>query len=50
MLEIGAAFGAATLEAIAKGATVFCNDIDPENLAVVTKTFLETTDEHKMSQ
>lgn len=30
VLEIGAAFGAATLEAIAKGATVFCNDIDPE--------------------
>lgn len=44
VLEIGAAFGAATLEAIAKGATVFCNDIDPENLAVVRQRFLETTD------
>jgi SAM-dependent methyltransferase len=45
VLEIGAAFGAATLEAIAKGATVFCNDIDPANLAVVRQRFLETTDE-----
>ncbi|MGX8726494.1 class I SAM-dependent methyltransferase [Legionella pneumophila] len=45
VLEIGAAFGAATLEAIAKGATVFCNDIDPENLAVVRQRFLETTDD-----
>lgn len=43
VLEIGAAFGAATLEAIAKGATVFCNDIDAENLAVVRQRFLETT-------
>ncbi|KTD66771.1 putative Methyltransferase [Legionella steelei] len=45
VLEIGAAFGAATLEAIANGATVFCNDIDPENLAVVRQRFLETTEE-----
>lgn len=45
VLEIGAAFGAATLEAIAKGATVFCNDIDPENLAVVRQRFLETMEE-----
>lgn len=45
VLEIGAAFGAATLEAIAKGATVFCNDIEPENLAVVRKRFMETTDD-----
>ncbi|VEB33665.1 class I SAM-dependent methyltransferase [Legionella cherrii] len=44
VLEIGAAFGAATLEAIAKGATVFCNDIDPENLAVVRQRFMEATD------
>ena len=44
VLEIGAAFGAATLEAIAKGATVFCNDIDPKNLAVVRQRFMETTD------
>ena len=35
MLEIGAAFGAASLQALAKGAKVFCNDIDPSNLAVV---------------
>ena len=42
LLEIGAGFGAATLEALAKGATVFCNDIDAENLAVVRKRFLET--------
>ncbi|WP_131794040.1 class I SAM-dependent methyltransferase [Fluoribacter gormanii] len=45
VLEIGAAFGAATLEAISKGATVFCNDIEPENLAVVRQRFLETTEE-----
>lgn|SRR3990167_7421614 len=45
VLEIGAAFGAATLDAIAKGATVFCNDINPENLAVVRKRLLETTSE-----
>ncbi|ASQ45115.1 class I SAM-dependent methyltransferase [Legionella clemsonensis] len=43
VLEIGAAFGAATLEAIARGATVFCNDINPENLAVVRQRFLEAT-------
>ena len=43
VLEIGAAFGAATLEALAKGATVFCNDIDPENLAVVWQRFLEAS-------
>ncbi|MGC1181338.1 class I SAM-dependent methyltransferase [Legionella sp.] len=49
VLEIGAAFGAATLEAIAKGATVFCNDIDPENLAVVRQRFMETTDDFKES-
>ncbi|HAU1368100.1 TPA: class I SAM-dependent methyltransferase [Legionella pneumophila] len=49
VLEIGAAFGAATLEAIAKGATVFCNDIDPENLAVVRQRFLETTEESSES-
>ena len=44
VLEIGAAFGAATLEAISKGATVFCNDIDPENLAVVRQRYLAATD------
>lgn len=49
VLEIGAAFGAATLAAIAKGATVFCNDIDPENLAVVRKRFLETSEDQNES-
>ena len=46
VLEIGAAFGAATLEAIAKGATVFCNDIEPENLAVVRKRYIEMAGEN----
>lgn len=41
VLEIGAAFGAATLEAIEQGATVFCNDISAENLAVIKKRFME---------
>ncbi|MDR3504325.1 MAG: class I SAM-dependent methyltransferase [Legionella sp.] len=41
VLEIGAAFGAATLETLAQGATVFCNDIDPANLAVVRQRYLE---------
>lgn len=45
VLEVGAAFGAATLAAIAKGATVYCNDIEPENLAVVRKRFLEESGE-----
>lgn len=49
VLEIGAAFGAATLEAIAKGATVFCNDVEPENLAVVRQRFLEITDDSSES-
>ncbi|WP_010655119.1 class I SAM-dependent methyltransferase [Fluoribacter dumoffii] len=49
VLEIGAAFGAATLEAIAKGATVFCNDIDTENLAVVRQRFMEITDDSSES-
>src|SRR3990167_5934847 len=35
VLEIGAAFGAASLQALAKGENIFCNDIDPNNLAVV---------------
>lgn len=45
ILEIGAAFGAATLAAIAKGATVFCNDIDACNLAVVRQRYLESRSE-----
>lgn len=40
-LEIGAAFGAATLEILAKGVPVFCNDINAENLAVVRTRFSE---------
>jgi hypothetical protein len=43
VLEIGAAFGAATLEVLAKGASVFCNDINAENLAVVRTIFSEKT-------
>lgn len=43
VLEIGAAFGAATLEALAKGVTVFCNDIDANNLAVVRSRYLRKT-------
>lgn len=43
VLEIGAAFGSATLEALATGATVYCNDINPENLAVVRRRFLENS-------
>lgn len=49
VLEIGAAFGAATLEALAKGATVFCNDIDAENLAVVRQRFIESSEESSAS-
>ncbi len=41
LLEIGAAFGTATLEALATGATVFCNDIDPANLAVICNRYLK---------
>ena len=37
VLEIGAAFGVATLAALEKGATVVCNDMAPEHLAVVVK-------------
>ncbi|KTD18008.1 hypothetical protein EAW55_08575 [Legionella jordanis] len=31
VLEIGAAFGVASLQALARGAEVFCNDISPES-------------------
>jgi hypothetical protein len=41
VLEIGAAFGAASLQALAQGATVFCNDIDPHNLAVIRNRYLK---------
>ena len=42
VLEIGGAFGGASLSAIAKGGYVFCNDIYVNNLAVVHQRFLET--------
>lgn len=41
VLEIGAAFGAASLEALSLGATVYCNDIDPKNLAVVSNRYFD---------
>jgi 2-polyprenyl-3-methyl-5-hydroxy-6-metoxy-1,4-benzoquinol methylase len=37
VLEIGAAYGVATLSALRHGATVFCNDLEPAHLAVVAK-------------
>jgi SAM-dependent methyltransferase len=40
-LEIGAAFGAATLKALAEGAQIDCNDISVGNLAVVGKRFAD---------
>lgn len=43
VLEIGAAFGAASLQALVQGATVFCNDIDPNNLAVIRNRYLKDT-------
>ncbi|MBA3535174.1 MAG: class I SAM-dependent methyltransferase [Tatlockia sp.] len=43
VLEIGAAYGVASLAALNKGATVVCNDIEPAHLAVVVK-------EHKKMQ
>lgn len=39
VLEIGAAFGAASLQASAKGVRVFCNDISTRNLAVVHRRY-----------
>ena len=47
VLEIGAAFGAASLQALAKGAVVYCNDIEPQNLAVIRNRYLQ---DHKKSQ
>jgi SAM-dependent methyltransferase len=49
ILEIGAAFGAATLQAIVRGATVFCNDIEPKNLAVVHNRYLQQMKEVQLS-
>ena len=47
VLEIGAAFGVATLAAIATGATVYCNDIDVRNLAVVRQRYLASISEQQ---
>lgn len=47
VLEVGAAFGAASLEALATGATVFCNDIDSRNLAVVKNRYLKKLENHQ---
>ncbi|MES2217631.1 MAG: class I SAM-dependent methyltransferase [Pseudomonadota bacterium] len=44
VLEIGAAFGTATLEALKLGAVVHCNDISELNLAVVQKRYAALTD------
>lgn len=49
VLEIGAAFGAASLQALARGARVFCNDIDPSNLAVVRNRHLKFLQEKQGS-
>jgi SAM-dependent methyltransferase len=43
VLEVGAAFGYASLQAIEKEATVFCNDIDVNNLAVISNRYSEKT-------
>lgn len=45
ILEVGAAFGAASLLALEKGATVYCNDIDAKNLAVVRSRYLHGVEE-----
>jgi SAM-dependent methyltransferase len=48
-LEIGAAFGAATLKALAQGAQIDCNDISVGNLAVVAKRFAGLSD-HRINR
>lgn len=42
VLEIGAAFGAATLQALSKNAIVYCNDIEPQNLAVIKNRYFKS--------
>ncbi len=37
VLEIGAAYGVATLKALNEGASIVCNDLSPEHLAVVER-------------
>lgn len=39
-LEIGAAFGSASLAALANGAELYCNDIEPQNLVAVKKRYM----------
>ncbi|MDF1646615.1 MAG: class I SAM-dependent methyltransferase [Legionellaceae bacterium] len=41
VLEIGAAYGVTSLEALRHGATVFCNDLEPAHLAIVKKDHLQ---------
>ncbi len=41
VLEIGAAYGVATLAALGHGATVFCNDLEPYHLAVAAKEHMK---------
>lgn len=49
ILEIGAAFGVTSLQALAKGATVYCNDIDAKNLAVVRSRYIEGIEESSVT-
>lgn len=49
VLEVGAAFGTASLQALAKGTTTFCNDIDPANLAVLRNRNFKICDSHEFS-
>ncbi len=48
VLEIGAAFGAASLQALKYGATVFCNDIEPQNLAVIYNRYTQEFSNDKL--
>lgn len=41
VLDIGAAVGVATLQALAAGATVIANDLDPEHLKEIAKAVPE---------
>ncbi|MCH9756204.1 MAG: class I SAM-dependent methyltransferase [Gammaproteobacteria bacterium] len=46
VLEIGAAYGVATLSALNHGATVFCNDLEPAHLAVAAKEHIKLARGH----
>ncbi|MDX1901846.1 MAG: methyltransferase [Gammaproteobacteria bacterium] len=41
VLEIGAAFGAASLQVLAHGVEMFCNDIEAKNLAVIRNRYIQ---------